>query len=143
MTRRGGFAGGPVLLIAALVLAAGASAEEALIQGMGRTVGWLAADSEGGLVFRDCQDRVHALGSARVAATDARCPNSSEKVTVEGRVVRVDRGRRVLLLEDSEGTPAGFYVGDAAIDMLGGLTPGAEVRVSGPAPGRAATIETF
>jgi hypothetical protein len=119
-----------------------AGAEELLVMGMGRSLGWLVASETGEVQFRDCQGQLTPAAGSRVEATPRRCAPTPSSVEAVGVVKSVDPVCRVLLVEDDSGRVHGFYVADdgpgaASLDRL---TVGRRVRVTGPVPGRAARI---
>lgn len=121
---------------------AGASAEERLVQGMGRTLGWVVADESGALKFRDCRGRLIEARDGKVERATGRCPGPGRKLEIQGVIKTLDREKRVLVIEAGSGTPRGFYLADTA---AGGahwteLEAGQPVRVSGPAEGRATHV---
>jgi len=120
----------------------GVGAEELLVMGMGRSLGWLVASEAGEVRFRDCQGRLTATPDGRVEPTTRRCAPPPSGVEVVGTVKAVDPLRRVLLVEDGSGRVHGFYVADdgAGTASLDELTAGRRVQVTGPVPGRAARI---
>jgi hypothetical protein len=120
----------------------GAGAEELLVMGMGRTLGWLVAGETGEVQFRDCLGGLSAAPGRRVEPTTRRCAPPPSGVAVEGIVKAVDPLRRVLLVEDASGRVHGFYVADdgPGAASLDGLAAGRRVQVTGPVPGRAARI---
>jgi hypothetical protein len=119
-----------------------AGAEELLVMGMGRSLGWLVASETGEVQFRDCQGRLTATPDGRVEPTTRRCPGPPSGVEAVGIVKTVDPLGRVLLVEDGSGRVHGFYVADEGpgAPSLTGVMPGRQVRVTGPVPGRASRI---
>jgi hypothetical protein len=133
----------PALIVSAIPLLAASpsAAEELLIRGMGRTVGWVVALADGKLGFRDCTGRVVQIIDGSVDQTTKRCRSSGESIAVQGIVRSLDRSSKVLVVEDQAGDGHAFYVGkiaDAAV--LEDLEGGVEVEVAGPFAGRATEI---
>lgn len=126
----------------ALVVAPPLAAEEQLVRGMGRTLGWTVAGPNGALLFRDCAGRLIAARDGKVERATGRCPAGAARVEAEGVIAAIDRDRQVLVIRAGSGEQQGFYVkqtGGTAI--WAGLQVGAAVRVTGPVAGRAARIE--
>jgi hypothetical protein len=132
----------PIAWLAVLAGPPGAGAEELLVMGMGRSLGWLVASETGEVQFRDCQGQLTVNPGSRVEPTTRRCAAPPSGVEVVGIVKAVDPPRRVLLVEDGSGRVHGFYVGDegGGAASLDGLTVGRRIQVTGPVPGRAGRI---
>ena len=117
---------------------AGAAAEERLVQGMGRTLGWVVANASGALKFRDCRGRLIEARDGKVERATGRCPGPGQKLEMQGVIKTLDRENRVLVIEAGSGTPQGFYLADRA--AVGAhwteLEAGQPVRVSGPTESR-------
>ncbi len=129
----------PLALAVHLGLAPTALAEEALVKGMGRTVGWLVAADDGSLRFRDCQGQTSPVENARIEATAERCAGGSRSIDLVGTVRRLDGVARVVIIETPDRQLHSFYVDTGRLDApaLAGLAPGQSVRVTGPIAGRA------
>jgi hypothetical protein len=139
-TPRAGRLSTPVLWLLVLVTAGAGSAEQVLVQGMGRTHGWLVATDDGALAFVDCQGRLFdALGGVRIEPSTGRCPSSPAPVEVTGVIHSVDAARRIVRAEDEGGRVHVFYVGDDRA-ALGDLRPGERIRAIGPVAGHASRI---
>ncbi len=63
-----------VLIFCAPALVRPLAAEELLVQGMGRTVGWVVATSDGQLAFRDCGGRLLRVRDGRIERAKRTCP---------------------------------------------------------------------
>ena len=63
-----------VLIFCAPALVRPLAAEELLVQGMGRTVGWVVATSDGKLAFRDCGGRLLSVRGGRIERAKRICP---------------------------------------------------------------------
>jgi hypothetical protein len=118
-----------------------ATAEDLLIRGMGRTVGWVVANAKGELHFRDCNGQFSAMRDGRVDRTSRRCPGADAPVTVTGRVSSFDPAAEVLVVEDGAGAAHGFFIGGLTDpSVLNGLAPEVRVEVSGPVAGHATAL---
>ncbi|HET6522381.1 MAG TPA: hypothetical protein VFG47_21545 [Geminicoccaceae bacterium] len=118
-------------------------AEEMLVRGMGRQIGWLVATDSGQIRFRDCGGRLTPVADGRLERTTRRCPAAPEGVVEVAGVVRaIDPAAGVLLVEDGGGRTHGFYVAAGAGGRVlpDGLGVGRPVRVTGTVPGRAGSI---
>ena len=123
-------------------MARGAGAEEVLVQGMGRTVGWVVAAGAGELAFRDCRGGVSPITVGRLEATTERCSGAGSRVEVNGTVRGADLSGRLLVVEDAGGHIHRFYVAPSGTDgpALSEFASGDAVRVTGPVTGRATGI---
>ena len=135
-------AGAALVLCAVFGAIAGAAAEENLVRGMGRTLGWVVADASGAVKFRDCQGRLIEARDGKVERAAGRCPGPGRKLEIEGVIKTLDREKRVLVVEVRSGPPMGFYLADkaAAGPIWTELRTGQPVRVSGPTEGRATQV---
>ncbi len=134
----------PALAIMLLALPAGqASAEEIMVKGMGRSLGWLVAGAEGTLGFRDCSGRRFAIGDGRVAPAKRHCPKRPPDITAEGVVAAYDPKALLLTIETGDGKRQGFYLSGSAIDgaHLGALPDEREIWVSAELSGRVDVID--
>jgi len=122
-----------------LAAALPASAEEALVRGMGRTIGWRVAQPDGTVSFRDCQGGLSGLGDGRLEPTTGRCAGR-EPVRATGRLVGFEAATGVLRLRDAAGAEQPFFVPDASRAASAGLTDGRILSVSGPVQGHAAIV---
>ena len=122
--------------------ATGLAAEERLVQGMGRTLGWVVADDSGALKFRDCRGRLIEARDGKVERATGRCPGPGETLETRGVIKTLDHEKRVLVIEARPGAPQGFYIAekDFGGTHWAGLKAGLPVRVSGPAQGRATAL---
>lgn len=120
-----------------------AGAEEIMVKGMGRSLGWLVAGTADTLGFRDCGGRLFAVGDSRVEPAKRRCPKRPPEIVAEGVVAAFDRHKRLLTIETHGGQPQGFYLSGNGIDALRltALTAGRKVRLRGPIAGRATRLD--
>ncbi|MFQ5774883.1 MAG: hypothetical protein ACE5GS_10220 [Kiloniellaceae bacterium] len=133
-----------------LVIPFGTSAaEELLVKGMGRTVGWVVAADTRTLAFRDCNGRLHTTHDGRIERTGQRCRAGvrSEAGTVPGTLVAIDAGKRIVGLQAADGAIEAYYyppahtgAKDEGPTSLVDLEPGADVLVETRVPGRAEAI---
>jgi len=132
------------LALAIFLLAPFASrAEEIMVKGMGRSLGWLVAGEPGALGFRDCGGRLFTIGDSRIEPAKRRCPKRPPEITAEGVVAAFDRKNLLLTIETHGGTPRGFYLSGNGIDAarLSALVTGRKVQLRGPVAGRATRLD--
>lgn len=124
-------------------LAGRAGAEEIMVKGMGRSLGWLVAGEQGALGFRDCGGRLFAIGDGGVEPAKRRCPKSPPGITAQGVVAAYDQKTLLLTIETQGGQPVGFYLSGSGVNAasLTALAAGRKVRVSGPVAGRATRLD--
>lgn len=131
-------------LLAILLLAPFAGrAEEVMVKGMGRSLGWLVAGAEGTLGFRDCDGRLFTIGDSRVEPAQRRCPKPPPEITAEGVVAAFDQKKLLLTIETHGGRPQGFYLLGNGVDAarLTALAAGRRVQLRGPVAGRATRLD--
>jgi hypothetical protein len=67
-----------------------AEAEELLIRGMGRTLGWVVGTADGDVQFRNCGGHVVAMRDGPVDRTTQRCPSTGGTLTMAGVDARLN-----------------------------------------------------
>ncbi len=138
-----------VLIFCAPALVRPLAAEELLVQGMGRTVGWVVATSDGQLAFRDCGGRLLRVRDGRIERAKRTCPAAKRgRLPVTRAKVRaVDLANKIVVVEDGGGDLHAYHyagatgAGDAkAIASLNEIRIGDAVMVESRVSGRAATL---
>jgi hypothetical protein len=132
---------GLLMSLAVVLLGCGDAvhAEQVIVQGMGRTQGWVVASDDGELAFVDCHGRRSLFGSARIEPSAARCPSPPAAIEVNGIVRSIDVVRRIVRTEESDGRVQVFYVTDNAA-RLEDLRPGERIHGTGPVAGQLTRI---
>jgi hypothetical protein len=127
--------------VAVVLLVCGhqADAEQVMVQGMGRTHGWVVAGDDGELHFIDCDGRRSPVGRARIESSAARCPSPPTATEMTGIVRSVDAARRIVRTEEADGRLQAFYVTDSAA-RLEDLRPGERIQGTGPVRGQLTRI---
>ena len=131
----------PPLVLGVLlgIFAGAAQADQMLVRGMGRTLGWVVATDDGELRFVDCQGHQSRLGDARVEATTARCGMSARPIETIGIVRSIDPGLRILRAVDDSGHVHTLYVPEE-VGPLEDIHVGERIRVTSLVAGQASRI---
>jgi hypothetical protein len=121
------------------IFAGAGRADQMMVRGMGRTLGWVVATDDGELGFVDCQGHRSRLGDARVEATTERCRMPARPIETIGIVRSIDPGLRILRAVDDTGDVHTLYVPEE-VGALDDIHVGERIRVTSLVAGQASRI---